>query len=198
MEPSDVECGCKVGQSLSQYGLGDVHEEVRRKRDDGESLRSLADHVNERLLEAAIEQARRDVIADADTAYRKLVGDDVGAGERAEFETRMERAGIDVESLRSDFVSHQTVRDHLNDCLGMDTSRERDVSVESAERTINWARSRQLAVVGETLDRLAGTETFALGEYDLTQTTRVTCQDCGRTATIDELLGSGGCDCDDR
>jgi hypothetical protein len=45
--------------------------------------------------------------------YHLLTDDEVSSGDRRRAERRLERQGIDIDTLRSDFVSYQAIRMYL-------------------------------------------------------------------------------------
>jgi hypothetical protein len=193
-ERGDPPC-CKVGRSARAYGIRGLDEALERRHDGGESLRDLATFVNRRLLERAIAAADVDTVSDAGTIYDLLATDEVGAGRRTEIREKLARAGVDLDAVESRYVSHQTVRDHLRDCLGVDTSVRADVDRESARGTIEWARARFLGIVERTLERLAAAGALDAGELEVTGTVRVTCTDCGETYRLGVLVERGRCGC---
>ncbi|WP_277543030.1 rod-determining factor RdfA [Haloarcula laminariae] len=189
-------CSCKVGRTAGKYGLDGLDERLRERRADGASLRRLETVVNEAVLQAALEGADTDVLRDAASIYRNLTGEDVSTGVRTETEAWLSRVGVDPAELDRDFVSYQTVRSHFRECLGVDTARERSLSVDDAEGTIEWARSRSQGIVGRTIERLDGTDGFHCGSVDVTTVVRVSCADCGGSYPVERFLDRGGCDCE--
>jgi hypothetical protein len=187
---------CKIGRDCAKYDLSGLDEDLCRRRADGASLRDLQGFVNERVLERALADADADVVGDPENIYRLLRDEEVSSGRQAELRSRLERAGIDIHAVEKDFVSHQTVRDHLKECLDVDTSRRSCIDVERATRNINWAESRSKAVIEQTLDQLRSADQLATEDLDVTQTVRVTCTGCGETYRVAELLDRGGCECD--
>lgn len=186
---------CKVGRSAAAYGLANVDEDLRRRHARGESLRDLAAFVNRRILGRAIDSAEVDAVSDADTIYDLLAEDDLSAGRRTEIREKLARAGVDVEAVESSYVSHQTVRDHLRECLSVDTSVSAEVDPESARGTIEWARARFLGIAERTVERLASAGELAVGDVEVTGTVRVTCTDCGETYRFGVLIDRGSCGC---
>ena len=96
------------------------------------------------------------------------------------------------------FVSYQTVRTHLKECLGVETNRESRLTVADARGTIEWARSRSEGIVERTLERLASADEIDAGDVDVTHVVRVDCSRCGTTAPVDEFVDGGGCNCGGR
>jgi len=189
-------CSCKLGRVTQARGLATVDARLRERRAGGASLRDLERFVNRALLERALEDASTDAVGDVDGVYDALVGEDASAGERTEVRARLSRAGVDVEALLGEFVSYQTVRSHLRDCLGVDTGREEPLDPEDATGTIEWARARSEGIVSRTLERLARDDRIAAGDLDVSHVIRVSCTSCGATATVGAFLDQGGCDCD--
>ncbi|GGL64726.1 rod-determining factor RdfA [Halocalculus aciditolerans] len=195
----DVACDCKAGRVAAAYGLDDLDDELERRwlgeGRERESLRSLADYANRRVLRSAMRDAGMEVIdGEVENTYRLLTDSDTSAGDRTQVERRLERAGVDVDAVESDFVSHQTVHTHLRECR--DVSREeadRD-RVESARRTIFSLQSRTEAVVEDSLSRLAGDE-LALDDVDAFVDIQVVCEACGRQQEVGALIDRGGCTC---
>ena len=196
MGDSSARTCCKIGRDCAKYDLSGLDENLCRRRADGASLRDLQEFVNERVLERALADANADVVGDPENIYRLLRDDEVSSGRQAELRSRLERAGIDMEAVENDFVSHQTVRDHLKKCLDVDTSRQSSIDIERATRNINWAESRSKAVIKQTLDQLRNANQLATDDLDVTQTVRVTCTGCGETYRVAELLDRGGCECE--
>jgi len=188
-------CACKVGRNAGAYGLDRLDERLLDRRGDGASLRDLEAVVNRAVLLAALRDAREDVIGDVGSVYEKLTGDDASAGERAETRNRLARAGVDVETLREDFVSYQTVRTHLRECLEVDTAREQSLTRTDALGTIQWARSRSDGIIERTIERLQGRDEFHAGDIEVSQVVRVSCPDCGTSDTVEAFVEGGGCQC---
>lgn len=188
-------CSCKVGRVARDRGLVGLDADLRERHAAGASLRDLEEYVNVTLLERALADAAADVVGDVEGVYRGLTGSDASAGERTELRERLRRAGVDVEALGSAFVSYQTVRSHLRECLGVDTDRTEALDPDDALGTIAWARARSEGVVERTLERLARDDALATGDLDVSQVLRVSCGSCGVTAPVDAFVERGGCDC---
>lgn len=186
---------CKVGRAIASYDLFEFDAELRRQRERGLSLRDLAAFTNTRMLERALADAGADVVGDPDSLYRALT-DAADTGTRVEVESTLDREGVDVEALRDAFVSHTTVKTHLNDCLDVATDRELSVDPEAERGTIEWARTRSERVIEESLSRLRRAGELDTGPLAVAGTVRVTCEDCGRSYRLHDLLDAGGCDCE--
>jgi len=201
-------CGCKVGRTIDYHQLDDLDEElVRRRRNSDASLRDLAEYVNRRVLERSIANAERTPGAEEalfgaldDTEavaaiYEALEGDDVSPDRRARVRTRLGQAGVDVEDTRERYITHTTLRHHLNRCLDVDTARSETIDPDGATDTIEWIRTRCRAIVERTLERLHSAGELDTEAFDVSVSVRVTCTECGRTFSPGELVASGGCEC---
>jgi hypothetical protein len=183
---------------IDQYELAGLDDEiVRRRQKEDESLRALAEFVNTRLLKRAIEHhADRDVLADATSIYTQLTnGDD--AGKTAEIRERLTTAGIPVDEVTDNFVSHQTVRSHLNTCLDIETGRSQATDIDDVENLIEWARTRDEEIIERALSRLRESGELNIGEPNVIHSIRVICEECGQSHRLQELLDTRECRCRD-
>lgn len=199
-------CSCKVGRVADRHGLTELDDALRRRRDDGASLRALADVVNRQVLAAALEDAATNWPSDevygavsgdraVELVYEALAGDDVRTERTARVRTRLEQRGVDVDAVTDDWVTHPTVRHHLRECLGVDTSRDGTISIDDAVDTVEWSRTRAVAVVSRTFERLDDAALVRTGGLDVSATFQLTCTTCGNTYRPGRLLDQGGCAC---
>lgn len=189
----------KVGRLLAAHGLDGLGAELEARwvgrGYDAESLRSLADRFNARLLAARLAAAGESPIeGEAENLRRLLTDDGVGAGARVDAESRLERAGVDPDDLRREFVSHQAIHTYLREYRG--ASKETGGGgVEDVRGTVRRLRGRLAAVTESGLASLASAGAITLGEFDVLVEVRVFCEDCGAARPVTELLAEGGCDC---
>ncbi|WP_255149594.1 rod-determining factor RdfA [Halorarius halobius] len=196
-------CDCKVGRVLHAHGLEELAAELpaRWRGTDGESesVRELARVVNRRVLTATMREAGLDPLSgDVETTYRTLAGEAASAGERTQLVNRLERQGVDVETVDSEFVSHQSVHRHLTDCLGVSRAsadrspaERRDGAADSVAALAN----RTAAVTEGSLTALRDADALALEGFDVFVDVTVTCESCGRVHAATALLDRGGCQC---
>jgi hypothetical protein len=192
---------CKVGRLIESYGLdGEGDRLERRWLGDGverASLRTLADEFNQALLAAALDDAGMNPVeADLETTYRVLTDEDESEGARTQKRLELSREGVDVDTLLSDFVSHQAVHTYLRDYRGVERPESGDS--EQLERDIETLRrlqSRAESVTADAVERSANTGRIDLGDADVLVNVRVFCQDCGADYDAEELLRRGGCEC---
>jgi len=190
----------KVGRLIDTYGMDGIGQELEdRWIGDGyesQSLRSLADWFNRQLLAAKLEGAGETPI-DGEVAnlYRLLTEDDVTAGMRIDAEATLERHGIDPETVRDEFVSHQAVHTYLTEFRNASKERPSGDRVKKVRTTVQRLQSRLIAVIENNLSQLRTTDRLVLGEFNVLVDVQIFCEDCGASYSITELLDRGGCDC---
>lgn len=194
----------KVGRVIQEYGLDGLGDELERRwlGDDGDrhSLRQLAEYYNRRVLEAAIDAAEgRMIEGEVENLYRLLTDDDVTASARTQAETKLSRMGVDTESLRNDFVTHQAVHTYLTKFRGVSSPTTYDTpeeAIENRRETIQRLRNRLAAVADRSLDGLREAGHVSVGAPDVMVTVTVHCHECDTTYDIVDLLDRRGCDCE--
>lgn len=194
-----TEC-CKVGRLTREYGLEGFDRELAERwkgeRGERESVRTLSEAFNIELLRSVIVDHGGDPIAgEVSNFYRVLTEESVSEGDRTGARRQLEKLGVKVNDLHGEFISHQSLYNHLSGCL--DTSLNQDTTdpVENAAETVFSLRNRTRAVTESRLKSLAEGNEIALAEFETFVDVTVTCKDCERTTGIDKLLRSGGCEC---
>lgn len=200
---TDSDCRYKVARVANEYGLTDVEDELVEcwtTANDPASLRDLETYFNERVLETAVKDAGMNVLdGEVENLYRLLTAEDVSRGVQTETKKKLERNGIDVEQLKSDFVTYQAVRTYLKE--GRDVERERSTDaerIEAAGESIAQLLQRSVAVTEKKLSQLDRLDRIDLGDFRVLLDVRVFCEDCGNQYDIQELLDRGGCQCNGR
>lgn len=190
---------CKVDRARSRYELQGLDERLKRRygRGDEVGVRDLEEYLNRWILRRAMDDAGMiSIDGEVDNFYRLLTDDDVSAYARDEARRELERSGVDVDDVLGDFVSYQTVRKHLNECLGVDTSRpDYEPSFEDAQERIGRLSTRIEAVVARVLARLRDADVLTMGEPKVSVHLKVRCGECARTHNVGELLQRRGCPC---
>ncbi|WP_222914349.1 rod-determining factor RdfA [Natrinema sp. SYSU A 869] len=188
---------CKVDRVCEKWGLDDVDAKLRdRQQNSDASLRDLETYFNQRVLEAAMRDARAEIIeGEVENTYYLLTADDVSSGSKIEVNDRLRRSGVDPEAVTSDFVSYQTIRTHLQECLGVDTSYEPNVTTSDAKNTVFKLLSRTEVITERTINRLRSAGHVAISDVDVTLSLRIACTKCGEEYTFSRLLERGRCNC---
>jgi hypothetical protein len=185
----------KVAAAIDTYALDGIGAELEARwcrEQDRWSLRRLADYFNVELLEHVLREAGgRTVEMDPDDLYERLQSDDRTT--RTEAERLLEREGIDVDDLRSEFVSYQAIRTYLRSHRGAEPPTGDGPTVDEAIETIRRLDGRLLSVAN---DRLSNLDDLSVGTPRVLTSIRVYCDDCGSRLDLDEL-DDGACDCFD-
>jgi len=191
----------KVERVIRKHDLGGLGEELERRWiGDGreqQSLRDLADYFNRRVLESAMDEANMVTLqGELENTYELLAGDDVTEGARTQARNRLDREGIDVDELTSDFVSHYAIHTYLREYREVeypddDDDDQRDKSVETIQRLT----SRLTAVTRRNVENLRSTDRLDVGPVNVIADVQVVCEDCGRQSDPIELIEEGACEC---
>lgn len=189
---------CKIGRTAARYGLDGLDEELSIRwggEDDSVGVRELASTVNRRVLAAAMREAGLSPLdGEPGNLLRLLTDDDVPGSRRLDTRRRLERQGVDVDAVLSDTVSHQTLYNHLRNCLGVSKGTPDD-RLERRGSTLYALQNRTETVTRETLASLRDGGELDIGEFDVVVDVRVMCDSCGRSYALGTLLEDRGCGC---
>lgn len=183
----------KVSRVMKKYELDGLGEELEARwlatDERGMSLRDLAEFFNKQVLEAALEQSELSLLnTDIEAVYSSLTDENVSAGERTRMERRLERSGVDVEAVTSDFVTHQTVYTYLRNHREVSQPEEcLDEKRAKAVERIQKLQNRTAAVTENTLESLQRDDLAPDGEFDVLVDVQVVFED-GKQYTISDLV----------
>lgn len=187
---------CKIDRVAETRGLGEIDEQLRERWADGDSLRELETFFNKAVLRSAMHAAGMETLAgEVSNLYRLLTDEAVSPGKRVDAESRLRRNGIDPSSVTADFVSYQTVRTHLNECLGVETTRDTHLPVNEARNTVLKLLSRTESVTRRTIERLERQGVLTIRHPSVAVSVRVTCSECNAEYAFSKFLERGGCAC---
>ena len=190
----------KVARNIRDYdleGLGAELERLWTDSDDRYSLRDLADHFNYRLLESEMEAAEMDPLqGEIENIYHLLTDDDISSGRRVKARRRLERGGVDVETLEQDFVSHQAIHTYLTSYRGASFPDDERSPIERETTKLTRLQNRVSIVTEDAVSRLADSGQVNAEEFDVFVDVSILCRQCGSTYALEEFLESGGCDCE--
>jgi hypothetical protein len=194
-------CECKVGRTITRYGLEGINDELvaawTSRGEQRSSTRELATFLNEQVLAAAFDEAGLSYKdGEIENTLRLLTDEDVSSGMRVQARNELQRDGLEIERVEQDLVSHQTVYNHLTGCL--DRSIEPPSDEERLERgraKIGALQGRTALVTEETIARLDEAGVIDVGNANVTVSVTVTCEDCLQEHTVRELLDERTCDC---
>ena len=186
---------CKVTRVAQEYHIRDVDEKLLQQRERGTSLRELAIFFNKQILSKALDRATQEVVGDTETIYEVLMDDDTDRARQAELRSKLTRYNVDIDDAQQDFISHQTVQNHLNDCRELNTGRESTLDLEGGRKTIEWAQARSEGIIEQTIERLRNAGEVADTQTEVTQSVRVACSACGQSYRIEKFLEQAGCGC---
>jgi hypothetical protein len=186
---------CKVERVAEAYGLEGLDAELQRRREQADAtLHELAAYLNERLTAVALSAAEINLDAEPGTVYAALENsDDLDIGRRDEIREAM--AGtLDIDRLRTDYTSHETIRKHLKDHLDISTSRGSIEGLQELQDALQTYEQQYETAVASALERAAERGFLSGGDFRVFST-RVECKECSTTYRLEELLANSGCEC---
>ncbi len=192
----------KVERVIDEYGLeewGDrLEAEWTGDGTDRTSLRDLATQFNQAVLRAAVRDAGASVLdTDIESLYRTLADDDVSRSDAVRKRRELERSGVDIDAVRSDFVTHQTIYTYLTNVRDASLPEEdTEGRVDRKKETVQRLAGRTQVVTESTLSELSNAGEITDRNYEVFVDVRTICGNCGADYPIAELLDQGGCDCD--
>lgn len=201
MSQSNDRPSSKVARLIETYELDGLGEELEvlwtGAGVERMSLRDLAVFFNKQLLEQALIDAGMNALdSNVNRIYENLTDDSVSTGIRTDTRNELERNGIDVDTLESDFVTYQAIRSYLKEWRGAEyegISDEEKIQkdLESIQRLMTRTRS----VTEERIEKLRDSGRFSLADFEVLLDAQVLCQNCGTQYTVTELFENAGCDC---
>lgn len=191
----------KVSRIIKKYDLTGMEDRLETawtgELGERSSLRELADEFNRAVLRESLVEARVTTIEeDVETTYHILTSDDVSGADRTRKERELETNGINVEEIKQDFVSHQTIHTYLTEHRDVELP---DTTVDLVDRklsTIEKLVGRTEAVLKSTLSQLQQNGELTNREYEVLVNVTFVCTDCGSDYTARDLLQEGGCNCE--
>jgi DNA-binding transcriptional ArsR family regulator len=191
-------CECKVGESCWKAQLPGVPFEIGEYwggdgDSDQKSIRELTEYLNRRFIKKFAEDAGVALIEGEAENYRRLLtADDVDEGTREEARGKLDREGVDVDSLEAALVTQPTVYRHMTTCLGLEHERP-ELSHDEAEQRIGGALDRLRNTVLATLRQLGYEEDVESASIGV----NVVCAHCGDVYDVFQYLSRRGCRCDE-
>lgn len=192
----------KVANLIEKHdleGVGDELEAYWTADDDRRSLRKLATDFNKEILRSALDSHGVDTLAgEVDNIYELLTNDEITSGIRIQAENQLKNHGINVDQLRSDFVSRQAIHTYLKKHRGAKykDAIDDDEIIDRRLNELQRLKSRLSAVTERALSLLGSSDHLTLGTFQVLVSVRVQCIDCGTQFDVTELFDRGGCNCD--
>jgi len=189
----------KVVRLLDEYGsaaLGAELEDLWTADEDRYSLRELASYFNQQLLRRRLEEADVETFdGEIENLYRLLTSDDVNPAERTRVRRRLERDGINVDALESDFVTYQAIRTYLQEYRDVEYTTDETDPLERERANLQKLRGRTAAVTENKLEQLRDNDHLTLDEFRTLVNIQIVCEGCNTQMDVQDLLDSGKCSC---
>lgn len=194
-QPAVADACCKVQRVTKAYQLTAIDDELRRRYENGEAtLHELADYVNDRITAVTLNTIGNPTDTEPATVRAALQGEEnIPATKRDDIRAIL--AGqLDLDVLTDSYVSHETIRRHLNEHLDVSTSQGGFDTFEELQEVLTSYQEQYENGVRSALER-AGKKGLIDGESYRIFSTRVECSDCSETYRLQELLENQGCEC---
>ena len=186
-----TEYKCKLCRALDEWDLGHYDERMLRdwQRESGrKGYRTLAREFNTMLLRRQMDRAGVSTLAnEAESRYERLTGDD----ETVAHETRevLQREGLPIDDLESDFVSYGVIRKHLTECLGEEYEHE---SGDWEQEAIVRARSHAQQKISEAVQAaLSKGKLSAAGDVTVSVSVELECERTQVRVPVDRAMRRG-------
>lgn len=184
----------KITRVIEKYNLNGLGIELENRwlatDDQSMSLRELAEYFNKQVLEVAIERSDLSLVDNGvDTIYSRLTEKNTSTSDQIQVERRLEYNGVDVDTVTSDFVTHQTVYKYLRDYREVSQPEETPEQKRSkANERVQKLQKRTAAVTDDTLKSIQRDGLIPEGEFDVLVDIQIVFRD-GDKYTISDLLG---------
>jgi len=188
----------KIARVIETYELGNLGTELEAAwtgaAGDRTSLRDLADRFNQAVLAAALDMATvSHNEQEVQRLYEGLTSDTATTTVAARRE--LERSGIDVDAVTTDFVTHQTIYTYLTEVRSATLPADDRDRTEQRIEAIEKLQGRLHSVADSTLTTLANGDELDHDEYEVLINVQLLCPLCGASTPLKELLRDGGCSC---
>ena len=188
------DCGCKIGRVTTTHEIPTVDTDIVDRWQSGTSIRRLTEELNKEIIASELDAANVGNIEWSRTpVYEMLRTDELSDAEEIEIRRELKRAGINVEQLAADLVSHQTVYRHLTNCLDASKGDEQtpDERRDQARNTVHALQQRTELVIQSTLESLQSANITDLGEPEVLVDLQIVCSDCGASMDFETALNEG-------
>lgn len=200
MSDSGSRPNSKVARVIERYGMEGRGDELEAawtgEYGERTSLRDLAEEFNVDVLAAALRETGGTAIdSDIESTYHTLTDDEVARADRMRKRRELEREGVEVDSVLSDFVTHQAIHTYLTEYRKAELPDTSENLLERKIETIERLQGRTTAVTESSVDSLVNAGEITDRNYEVLVDIRAVCTDCGTDYTLSDLLRDGGCDC---
>jgi len=204
--------GQKIQRVIEKYDLKDLDNDLVIRWTDtknSESLHELEEFVNQRIVEAIIEEELQGLVPQMHPTERiaRLLRADISNAERfedvsqveiREVKNWLEQNDIDTAELADDLVSYNTVYQYLSNIKKVDASEKKRQSQTPKERQkkvvsrLSNLRERVEAVTKQGLQSLVNANVIP-DTYSIRLQFRIECTECDRRQDLFEYIYNHGC-----
>lgn len=187
----------KIDRIIDKYDLDGIRDELRVRwtsEENRDSLRDLEAYFNQRVLSAAVETVGTIPLdGEIENLYRLLTEDDVQESNKTHARRRLEREGVDVDGVCSDFVSHQTVYRYLTNHLEVESPEEEGAADENYVERVRALQNRTKVVTKDVVKRLQDDSDVDESDLDVLVDVKIRCPECGQYHRIEHFTEETEC-----
>lgn len=197
-KPTVPDACCKVQRVTEAYRLTGIDDELQRRYENEDAtLHGLAEYLNDRITAVVLEAIDNPTDTEPATVRAALDGDEsIPATKRDDIRSILV-GQLDVDLLTDTYVSHETIRKHLNEHLDVSTSQGGFDTFDELQEALNSYQEQYENGVRNALERAGNKGLIDGSEYRIFST-RVECQHCSEIYRLQELLKRQGCDCQEQ
>ncbi len=188
----------KISKIAEKYELENIDDFLIQhwtaEESERKSLRELADMFNQKVLFAAATNSKF-TNSELEQYYSILADNNAAQSEQVRLRRQLEKEGIDIEEVRSDFVTHQTIYTYLTDVVNAEPPEQLTTTIESKLQTIDKLAGKTAVVGNKSLKELSNVDKITERNYRVVVDVTVICEHCQSSYQFEELLNNGGCDC---
>ncbi len=199
-EQEDDTC-CKVDHLISKYDISGANEwlteEWQGENGQDSSIRELTEEFNKQVLQATLDRGNVNYLeGEIENTLRLLTDKDVTESVRINVRRALKRADVEIEAAEKDFISHQTLYNHLTRCLGASKPQNEPRNpIDKHAEAIFSLQNRTVAVVDSKLDQLSSQNHLDLADFEVYVDIQVLCRECETSQNLGNMLRDGGCPC---
>lgn len=186
----------KIVRVAEEYKMNSIGCEMAKMwvdpdNEQRQTLKQLRDHFNKEVLRNAMIDAGMDIApGEIEASYSYLFDDSTPDSDRKDVEIRLERNGVDVESVVDDFInSPQTILNYLHEEQGVKL--EKDGAKTSNEKSLGHIKSlnkRYENVVSKIINKLIRQGDLTPGDYSIEINCIVTNKTTNESRHLEEIL----------
>lgn len=151
---------------METYNRPQLTDELAARRRKGATFHELEEYAHDQIISEIV----RDIPVTVEDVKSVMAGY-ATAGERTEVEEVLRQKETSLDDLKSDLVTHETIRSYLYEHYDLKPAREKtsETSISDTFSTVEWAMSRAEKTIEASLRQLrrSGAINYENGQLDV-------------------------------